>query len=114
MYITVRKQDKSIVNILKNIEEFDNGIMELQGDGSRFVILNGSGLELFGGKIYNEIPDLPEYVEPEKYCYTEADGFYPNPNYEEPNPYGISDDLLKQIKEDTITEVQEGAKNGKL
>ena len=31
-----------------------------------------------------EKESIPDYVIPEKYCYTEKDGYYLNPNWEEP------------------------------
>lgn len=36
---------------------------------------------------------------------------YPATPIEEPNPYGISDELLQQIKDDTIQEVQDATNN---
>lgn len=59
-----------------------------------------------------EVAEIPDGVEPEKYCYTEADGFYANPNWIEPNKYGISDELVEQIKNDAIAEVEEAVING--
>lgn len=55
---------------------------------------------------------VPEDVQPEKYCYTPADGFYPNPNYQEPNEYGIPDELVTRIKNDAVTEIEEAVTNG--
>lgn len=37
-----------------------------------------------------EVSELPQEVEAEKYCYTKADGFYPNPNYHEPSAYDLA------------------------
>ncbi|WP_207708624.1 hypothetical protein [Emergencia sp. 1XD21-10] len=51
---------------------------------------------------------------PSKHCYTETEGFYKNPDYVEPNPYGIPDELVEQIKNDTIAQVQEGVINGEM
>lgn len=61
-----------------------------------------------------EVYSIPDGVEPEKYCYTPEAGFYENPNYTEPsgNQYGISDELLQQIKDDTIAEVEGAVLNG--
>ena len=36
------------------------------------------------GYVCKEVTDIPEEVEPHKYCYTENDGFYLNPDYVEP------------------------------
>ena len=58
------------------------------------------------------VDEVPAEVEPEKYCYTPADGFYPNPNYQEPNEYGIPDELVTRIKNDAVTEIEEAVLNG--
>ena len=60
----------------------------------------------------HEVESVPDEVIPEKYCYTEADGFYLNPNYVEPdatNTYGIPDETYHTIINDITTEV---ASNG--
>lgn len=55
-------------------------------------------------------------VIPYKYCYTESEGFYLNPDYVEPDPtntYGISDELFNQIKSDYREKIaQEVSENG--
>lgn len=56
--------------------------------------------------------DVPDDFEPLRYCYTENDGFYRNPKVKDPNPYGIPDELVEQIKNDAITEVEEAVING--
>lgn len=56
--------------------------------------------------------EVPEGVKREKNCYTPEKGFYENPNWAEPNPYGISDELVAQIKNDTIAEIEEAVING--
>ena len=56
--------------------------------------------------------DTPDDFEPLRYCYTESDGFYRNPKVKDPNPYGIPDELVEQIKNDAITEVEEAVING--
>ena len=43
---------------------------------------------------------IPEGVEPIKFLYTEKDGFTANPNYVEPNKYGIPDETLKVVQAD--------------
>lgn len=51
-----------------------------------------------------------------KYCYTEEQGFYENPNYVEPdatNTYGIPDELFNQIKADYREQIaKEVSENG--
>ena len=60
----------------------------------------------------HEVESVPDEVIPEKYCYTEADGFYLNPNYVEPDPtniYNIPDETYHAIINDLTSEV---ANNG--
>ena len=57
-----------------------------------------------------EVAEMPEDMAVHKYCYD--NGFYLNPNWEEPNDYGISDELLRRIKDDAITEVEGAVLNG--
>ena len=52
-----------------------------------------------------------------KYCYTEAEGFYINPNWKEPNPdntyEGVSDEVFEQILSDYREKLAgEAADNG--
>lgn len=35
----------------------------------------------------HEVETIPEGIVPEQYCYTPEEGFYPNPNYREPDPF---------------------------
>ncbi len=46
------------------------------GNAYQYAIIADFGL--------HEVDSLPEDYEPNKYCYTESDGFYLNPSYEEP------------------------------
>ena len=63
-----------------------------------------------------EIDELPEYVVLGKYCYTEADGFYVDPNYVEPDPtniYNIPDETYHAIIDDYTSSItEEVANNG--
>ena len=49
----------------------------------------------------NEVAEVPDGIEEHKYCYTQENGFYKNPNYTEPNPYGIPDEVVNRIINDT-------------
>lgn len=60
----------------------------------------------------HEVDSVPDCVEPEKFCYSTDAGFYENPNYIEPKPYGIPDDLVEKIKNDAISEVEQEVTNG--
>lgn len=52
------------------------------GDDFQYAVIADFGL--------HEVKELPEDFEPNKYCYTEAEGFYLNPDFEEP----VSDDYM--------------------
>ena len=59
----------------------------------------------------HEVESLPEDFVPNKYCYTEVEGFYINPDYVEPdltNTYGVSDELYHQIIDDYTAEIYGG------
>ena len=60
----------------------------------------------------NEVDSVPDDVETGKHCYTEADGFYINPDWVEPDPtniYDIPDETYHAIINDLTSEV---ASNG--
>ena len=77
-----------------------------------------NGYPIVGGVAYDPKDvllfdvDVPQDYTAGKYCYTAELGFYINPKYSEPNPYGISDELVEQIKNDAITEIEEAVVNG--
>ena len=54
--------------------------------------------------IYEDVT-IPEGVTPNKYCYTPTDGFTVNPNYVEPNKYGLPNELLNTIQADYTEEL---------
>lgn len=53
-------------------------------------------------KVVHEVDTVDEGICEQKYCYTEADGFYVNPNYVEPVDEKAE---MEQLKEQ-ITELQ--------
>lgn len=58
--------------------------------------------------------DVPEHVIAFRFCYDPESGFYENPNWVAPDPsnsFGLPDDVYQQIKNQAITEVQEGVVN---
>lgn len=59
-----------------------------------------------------DVKELPPDFDTYKYCYTEEAGFYKNPKYVIPNPYGIPDELVEQIKDDAVAEIEEAVING--
>ena len=56
--------------------------------------------------------DVSEGIRPQKYCYTPSEGFYLNPQWQEPNKWNLPNEVIEEIKNEAIAEVQEGAKNG--
>lgn len=58
-----------------------------------------------------EVGYIPEDMRVHKYCFTPENGFYTNPEWSEPNEYGITDELLRKIKDDAIAEVEEAVIN---
>ena len=57
----------------------------------------------------HEVETVPEEVEDGKYCYTEAEGFYANPDWREPNPYNVTEEVYNAIIDDyTATLIEQG------
>lgn len=62
------------------------------GDNYQYAVIADFGLY--------DVEVLPEDFEPNKYCYTETEGFYLNPNYEEPvspEEQSVIDGLLSEV-----------------
>ena len=91
MYLILDKTSHTVWNYDTEIEYQANGYP---------CLLNEKVAYPDWGVDVKEVAELPKSVEPMKYCYTEEDGIYENPNYVEPpeNPYGITDELLEQIE----------------
>lgn len=54
--------------------------------GNNYYLINNDSIAIppqFVKDVF-EVEEIPEGVEAEKYCYTENEGFYKNPNYVEP------------------------------
>ena len=72
-------------------QENENAIMFIsetiaRQEGTDYYLVNNDSVAIppqFIKGVF-EVEEIPEGVESEKYCYTEADGFYKNPNYVEP------------------------------
>lgn len=108
MYIIVRKEDNTISGIGKFLDYLDNGYPRLVEEDIAFV---SEQVNVF------EVDSIPAEVIPAKYCYTEAEGFYINPNWKEPNPdntyEGVSDEVFEQILSDYREKLAgEAADNG--
>ena len=104
MYLIIVKEDNRITAMGKTLDYMSNGYPRLIDENVAFPT------ELVN--VY-EVSEVPSDVIPEKYCYTEAEGFYINPNYVEPDPtniYNIPDEAYHQILDDyTMQLIEEGA-----
>lgn len=104
MYLIIVKEDNRIIAMGKALDYMSNGYPRLVNENVAFVKEDVD---------VHEVESVPSEVIPEKYCYTEADGFYINPNYVEPdatNTYGIPDETYHQILDDyTMQLIEEGA-----
>ena len=106
MYLITIKEDNSnrITMMGESLDYMSNGYPRLVNENVAFP----------DWMVYvHEIESVPSEVIPEKYCYTESDGFYINPNWVEPdatNTYGIPDETYHQILDDyTMQLIEEGA-----
>ena len=102
MYIIVEKEKHICVDIGETFKPWDNGYPSLDG-------ILGYPNELYESY---KVDTIPKGVEVNKYCYTEVDGFYINPNYVGPDPtniYDIPDETYHAIINDITSEV---ANNG--
>lgn len=98
MYVITKKENHEIYGFDERLEYWSNG----------YPVLMPQNMAYVASSVYvNEVDSIPDYVKPAQHCYTEADGFYENPDYIPPseNPYGISDKLLRRIQEDTAAQV---------
>lgn len=102
MFLITIKDDNTIVGIGEKISYLTNGYPKLVDENIAFPdwMVNICNL--------NEIPN---HVTVDKYCYTIEDGFYENPNYNEPNnSFGISNELYDAIIDEyTMQLIEEGA-----
>lgn len=103
MYLIIVKEDNRIMAMGKTLDYMSNGYPRLVEENVAFVKEDVD---------VHEVESVPSEVIPEKYCYTEAEGFYINPNWVEPDPtntYGIPDGTYHAIINDLTSEV---ASNG--
>ena len=101
MFIITVKEDNSnrIMMMGEHLDYMSNGYPRLIDENVAFPT------EMVD---VHEVESVPSEVMPEKYCYTESDGFYINPDYIEPDPtntYGIPDDVYHAIIDDYTSEI---------
>lgn len=98
MYIITEKEENRIVMMGKDLDYMENGYPRLINENVAFPV------EMVN---VHRVEYLPEDIEPERHCYTPEAGFFENPNWVEPNKYGIPDDLLRSIQDDTVADLIE-------
>ena len=109
MVLITNKINNGILDFGSDIHYWSNGYPVLTDTKTAFVKDSVN--------IYQNVEVSDEVKSnPSKYCYTESEGFYLNPDYVEPDPtntYGISDELFNQIKSDYREKIaQEVSENG--
>ncbi len=90
MYILTNNKNEiiAISKVCERIEEYRN------------IKLDDHNIAYAPDEIINiyEVDTVDESVAEQKYCYTEADGFYENPSYVEPvNPNAEMEALQEQV-----------------
>ena len=77
MYLLTGSENKEIIAFGEELDYMPNGYPRLVKENVAFVkeFVN----------VY-EVPEIPENVEPGRYCYDEETGFYKNTDYREPEP----------------------------
>ena len=81
MYVICKKTSNAVLGHDTSIKYWENGYPFLV---NLKVAYPSSDVNVY------EVAELPQDVEAEKWCYTEADGFYPNPNWHEPSAYDLA------------------------
>ncbi len=97
MFVIANKKDNEIIMIGNQLDYMGNGYPRLIEEDTAFPDWMVD---------VHEVETTPEEVQPGEYCYTKEQGFYLNPNWTEPNKYGVTENTLKQIEEDTLTRLQ--------
>lgn len=98
MYILTNKKNEiiAISNICERIEEYRN----IKLDDHNIAYAPDETINIY------EVQSVDEGICESKYCYTETDGFYVNPNYVEPKePIETRVDLIEErvtLAEDMI------------
>lgn len=103
MYIITTKFTYVISGMGNRLEYLENGYPCLTEENISYVV---DSFDI------HEVSEVPSEVILGKYCYTEEQGFYLNPNWVDPDPtntYGIPDETYHAIINDLTSEV---ASNG--
>lgn len=95
MYIITDKKKNTIIGIGQEMDYLSNGYPRLIEENTAFVTEQVN---------ISEVATVPDEVEEEKYCYTAEKGFYPNPDWVEPETDDIDTVLTELEKEVGINE----------
>ena len=88
-YIITNKEDDRILKMCKELGVTENdywlSILENEAIPNTFAYAyDADGQIADGGKKIGDPIEIPSGVVVEKWCYTAEDGFFENPDYEEP------------------------------
>lgn len=102
MYVITEKRDNVILGIGNTIDYMENDYPRLVNENVAFPT------ELVN---VSQVDSVPEEIVGGRYCYTAEKGFYPNASWKEPNKFGLSDEQIAELEQDTIDKlVQEVSK----
>lgn len=73
-------------NVVLFFGEVEKGIFPEADPTRELYKINGNTYSVTDGIEEYEVNSIPEDFEQGKYCYTESNGFYINPDYAEPQP----------------------------
>ena len=76
MYVITNKTDNVLIGMGLHLDHMSNGYPRLIDENTAYPT------EMVN--VFDVTEVIPEGVEQGKYCYTESEGFYKNPNYVEP------------------------------
>lgn len=96
MYLITDKKSNYIMGFGNELIYQSNGYPKIVDTGITFLID-----DIF---VY-EIDIIPKHIVTDMYCYTPSKRFYLNPNWKEPNKYGIANELMEDIQADYTAEL---------
>ena len=88
MFIITSKENSEIVAYGNRLDYMVNGYPRLIEENIAFPM---EMVDVF------EVATISNDIKPRKFCYSEELGFYENPNYEEPNEYGLPSEMYEEI-----------------
>lgn len=97
---------KVFVNHDDVIEQITNSVSYIDDDpqfivDGRKCFYAGNVLKKLNDDCFHDEVEVDNSIVPRKYCYTKENGIFTNPAWHE-NKYGIDDQLVQNIQDDTI------------